>query len=100
MLQVNVGSVYSSDDQGVASEALRESFGKHSIADPLVHPPMSWLVLERKICGLVLRMLNDQLRALIQFIERNNFRLIYVSPIQLKGTVLVIVDTILSNKLT
>lgn len=51
MLQVNVGSVYSSGDQGLASEALRESFGKHSIADPLVRPPMFWLVLERAKSG-------------------------------------------------
>lgn len=100
MLQVNVGSVYSSVTKDWPAKQLRESFSKHSIAAPLVRPPMFWLVLERAKSGSVLRMLNDQLRALIQLIERNNLRLIYISPIQLKGTVLVIVDAILSNKLT
>jgi len=44
-------------------------------------------------------MLNYQLRTLVQLIERNNFRLMYVSAIQLKGTILIIVGTILRKKL-
>jgi hypothetical protein len=38
MLQVNVGSVYSSGDQGLASTALRESFGKTLYRKPSREP--------------------------------------------------------------
>ena len=54
---------------------------------------------EARIGDLVRRMLNDQLRTLVQLIECNNFRLMYVSAIQLKGTILIIVGTILRKKL-
>ncbi len=56
-------------------------------------PASSGRSVRSRLCKI-----NDELRAFVQFIERHNFRLNYVSPEELERTVTVLVDSVIAGE--